>query len=232
MSVLLIDVGNTKLKWRFGERAGYQYGQCLLSALPSQWPDAHQVLVASVGAHGELQRILKARYGQALQWLDAPVLTYPDFHHCYDNPQRLGVDRWLAMLGARTQDKGNLLVADAGTAFTLDLLSQDNHHQGGFIVPGLTMAQQALFQQTAKVRPFSDEQEIDKLRPGQNTFACVRSGVLRQQLALLQSVQQDYPAHRLFLTGGDGLWLAQELGVVHYSNLIFDGMESLCVGYF
>jgi pantothenate kinase type III len=93
------------------------------------------------------------------------------------------------------------------------------------------MAQRALFQNTAKVRPFDDESAQYSVALGQDTLSCVRQGLLRQALSLVQGLQQDYPQHRLFITGGDGEWLAQALAVPYYSDLIFDGME-LCAGYF
>ena len=123
-------------------------------------------------------------------------------------------------------------MVDAGTALTIDLMNADNHHEGGFIVPGLELAQQALFNNTGRVRPFADEQEQAALAPGRDTLSCVSAGVRRQLQALVMSVVQDYPDYRLFISGGDGHWLAQQLGVASYPHLIFEGMESLCAGYF
>ncbi len=233
VSVLLIDAGNTRLKWQLRHAGVIQAaGASAYDALSDSWPDAARVLVASVGEHTALREALQHRFGERLHWLSQPLPGYPDFHHCYPQPQRLGVDRWLGLLGARQHTKEPVLVADAGTAFTIDLMNAANHHEGGFIVPGLRMAQQALFRNTGKVRPFADEQSAVSLQPGRDTLGCVSAGVLRQQLALLESVLLDSPEYRLFITGGDGGWLAQQLGVELYPDLIFDGMEGLCAGYF
>lgn len=228
MSVLLIDIGNSRLKWQLRGNTRAQGWD----ALPddSQLGELSLVLAASVG-EASIKAELQHRFGSKLVWLGSPRLDLPIFTHCYKNPERLGVDRWLAMLGTRRHCAEAVLVVDAGTALTADLLSINNHHQGGFILPGLSMAQQALFQNTAKVRPFDDESAQYSVAPGQDTLSCVRQGLLRQALSLVQGLQQDYPQHRLFITGGDGQWLAQTLAVPYYPDLIFDGME-LCAGYF
>ena len=236
MSVLLIDAGNTRLKWQWrtvnGVRdtgsAGYEQE---LDDLPDMQMIDH-VLVASVGEHLSLQQQLRQRYGDKLVWFGQPLLAFGDFKHCYAKPERLGVDRWLAMLGARSHFGGSVLVADAGTAFTIDLLNEDGQHQGGFIVPGLAMAQNALFQNTGRVRPFQDERSASVIAAGQDTVSCVSAGVQRQLLALLQSVMNEYKDHRVFISGGDGAWLAQQTNTGFYPDLVFDGMEFLCAGYF
>ncbi|MCT7358812.1 type III pantothenate kinase [Thalassolituus pacificus] len=237
MSVLLIDAGNSRIKWQWRDghavRAEGAVAHAELTQAGSLFPvECEQVLVASVRDNTELHEYLHAHYGARLHWLAQPVSHHPEFIHCYPQPARLGVDRWLAMLGARCHYSGHLIVADAGTALTVDLMSADNHHEGGFIVPGLQLAQQALFNSTQRVRPYTDEQAEQHLLPGQDTVSCVSAGAYRQQLALVRSVQQDYPQHVLVITGGDGFWLATQLGCEYRPDLVFDGMDSLCAGSF
>jgi type III pantothenate kinase len=55
---------------------------------------------------------------------------------------------------------------------------------------------------------------------------------LRQHLALVASVRADYPEYQLLVTGGDGQTLAASLNTGYYPDLIFDGMDSLCVGLY
>ncbi len=124
----------------------------------------------------------------------------------------------------------DLLVVDAGTALTLDLLDKDNQHRGGYIVPGIQMAQRALFGGTDLVRPFNDERHDSDLNPGESTVGCVTAGVLHQQVALVKSVAENHKDFRLVITGGDGAQLADWLDSGYYPNLIFDGMELLCAG--
>ncbi len=235
MSALLVDVGNSRLKWqlRIAGKTVSEH-QCLLADVTSApWPeDVSQVLVASVREHKELHQFLQLVYGQRLHWLANPPHGDQRIQHCYSDPARLGVDRWLAMLGARAELPGPLLVVDAGTALTLDLLSGDDQHVGGYIVPGLTASRETLFSRTDKVRPYADEVDSGALQPGQNTLNCVAAGTLRQQVALVQSVADEYPDHQLMLTGGDAELLAGFINGRLCPDLVFNGMNLICAGLF
>ncbi|WP_430461200.1 type III pantothenate kinase [Thalassolituus sp. LLYu03] len=230
MSVLLIDAGNSRIKWQLREQGRTLRGGSLRydDQLTETLPQADKVLVAAVCEAAPLREALADRAG--VTWLDHTPTAFHGFTHCYPDPSRLGVDRWLAMLGARRHQSGPLLVVDAGTALTIDLVSADNQHQGGFIVPGLGLAAGALFSNTSRVRPFDNELHQGGTEPGQDTLNCVLSGVKRQQQALVASVVRDYPEHALLLTGGDGQQLADSVGGRFIADLVFDGMDSLCAG--
>lgn len=240
MSVLLLDAGNTRVKWKKTTSAP-TFGRCEYAALQSlDWDSlldgVEQILVACVGnqefLREQLQQQVAVRHNCVLHWIDQPLHDLSGFEHCYPHPERLGVDRWLAMLGARQHRQGDLLVIDAGTALTIDFLSTGNHHDGGFIVPGLAMTRQALWQNTRRVIPWQDEQDDGRLLPGRDTLQCVSAGARRQQVAFVRSIMDDYPGHSPFITGGDGDWLAATLGQTYWPELVLDGLETLCAGYF
>lgn len=235
MFVLLIDAGNTRAKWRYLNNKEVQSEGVFAYAddLPSVWQgfdSVSKVWVASVTEQPHLQALLQEKYQAKVHWLHHPLASTGYFQHCYEHPERLGVDRWLAMLGARRHSQKAVLVVDAGTALTIDLMSADNKHEGGYIVPGVQMAQDALFNNTAKVKPFAGEQGVDQMAPGQNTYNCVAAGIQRQRFALVQSVINEFQNYQPFICGGDGQWLAQQLNLYYYNNLVLDGMESICVG--
>ena len=234
MSVLLIDAGNTRIKWRYQPDKGvYLRGDCAHSEVSRlEWPEVAQVLVSSVSDNPGLKSQLFDQFGSRLIWLSEPRPDFQGFVHCYAKPERLGIDRWLAMIGARSHSTGNLVVVDSGTALTVDLLSLKNHHQGGFIVPGLTLAQQSLWQNTERVIPYPDEADSGQLEPGTDTVQCVLAGVRRQQVSLIQNILNEHPDYEVFVTGGDGRWLAQAVGEEYWPELIFDGLDTLCAGYF
>ena len=234
MSVLLIDLGNTRLKWQL-RSAGSVLQQGVGDyddRLTEKLPEADKVLIAAVRAHPESRRLLEQKYPEKVCWLNEPLDDDSLIRHCYSDPSRLGVDRWLAMLGARLHSSGNLLVVDAGTALTADLLTDDTRHQGGFIVPGLALSAQALFHNTERVHAYPDEKNQEGTEPGSNTLACVVQGVRRQLQSFVVSLQTDYPQYRLLVTGGDGRWLCDRLNLTYYPDLVFDGMDSLCAGSF
>jgi type III pantothenate kinase len=73
--------------------------------------------------------------------------------NAYAEPWRLGVDRWLALLGARELFPGQALcLVSVGTALTLDLLARNGRHRGGAIVPGPELMVRALLERTAGIR--------------------------------------------------------------------------------
>ncbi|MBE0482135.1 MAG: type III pantothenate kinase [Bacterioplanes sp.] len=234
MSVLLIDAGNTRIKWRYTNQNLTLQGACLHHEVAAQvWPSPiEQVVVASVRSNDALAQHLQQQFNVNIEWLREPYLHHSRFRHCYAQPQRLGVDRWLAMLGAMERTQKACVVVDAGTALTIDVVDSNGRHQGGYIVPGLAMAQAALFQQTERVRPFEDEQIQHHIALGCDTLACVSAGIRRQHLALLQSMAAEYPEHDWLISGGDGEWLASAMERDYYPDLVFEGMESLCVGSF
>lgn len=240
MSVLLIDIGNTRGKWRLQHQGETHRGsfhltddsQYWFQALPCIPENLELCVVASVVIKPALKQALGILLGSRVIWVEQPRQV-DFFHHCYADPGRLGVDRWLAMIGARQQAAGKLLVIDAGTAFKLDLLDQQNAHLGGYILPGMQMSRQALWNNTDRVVGYSDEEQTTNLAPGQHTVACVNAGVRRQMLALAKDVMSDYPDFHSLVTGGDGQWIAENLALPYFPELIFDGLEHLlCAGYF
>lgn len=88
---------------------------------------------------------------------------FEGLRNAYQEPETFGVDRWAAMIGARSQYSGGLCVIDSGTATTVDLVDADGQHLGGAILPGIyTMRRSlgkytsALFAADGDISPFSD----------------------------------------------------------------------------
>lgn len=180
--ILLIDMGNQRLKWCTvasdlpSRDAGI--AQCLaadnqavsiidLSAqkesswqeqLPWSGPAPHQVWISAVSRNDvadEIRRRCLFRWGIVPVFMESPA-HFDAFRNNYDRPSQLGVDRWLAALGAWTicgGDAGHasLVVIDAGTAVTVDAV-MDSAFQGGTILPGLTLITDALGSRTGRIR--------------------------------------------------------------------------------
>tara|TARA_B100001059_G_C17821169_1_gene578390 strand:- start:163 stop:858 length:696 start_codon:yes stop_codon:yes gene_type:complete len=146
--------------------------------------------------------------------------------NCYAQPHLLGVDRWLALLGAKQlMVKQSVMIVDAGTALTVDWIDENGVHQGGWIMPGLQLQQQSVVQQTAKV--FNKETLNGSVEPGKDTIACLQNGCLA---AVTGAIRQGWllnKAERLILTGGDTFYLnAQlaDLNVITEPLLVFHGL--------
>jgi type III pantothenate kinase len=160
---LLLDVGNTRLKWglRDGDRWLGQ-GAVLLSALdgfadvlaglgPVRRMLGANVAGATVG--GRLGAMLAER-GLEAEWI-RPQAEGFGVRNAYLDPARLGADRWAALVGARALHGKAALVVTSGTATTADLLDGTGVFQGGVILPGLDLMRMSLARDTAQL-PFAD----------------------------------------------------------------------------
>ena len=147
----------------------------------------------------------------------------------YENPALLGVDRWLAVVAAWNMARQPAVVADVGTAATLDFVTRDGRHTGGYIVPGLGMMAVALARDTARVQVAGDR--APELLPGRDTAQAVRRGTTAMLLSFVEwSVARfsaaDGEAPVVFLTGGDADDLAARpsFPVRVEPDLVLDGL--------
>lgn len=221
---LLIDVGNTRIKWlvvdgAYNDAQPASYGNFddfveFINSLDSY---NVQILLAAVNKSEELIRVLKEA-GFAQITVAATKSEQLGVHNSYQQPERMGIDRWLAMVAAYTieKEKGHgkgLIIVDAGSALTVDVVNQEGLHLGGYIVPGLLMAQQVLFQNTERVIQYDESRENHHMKGhvnnlGNNTLQCVEYGVINQLAALVQSVASRYSGYEIIFTGGDSETLA------------------------
>jgi len=231
MPRLLIDVGNTAIKWRLANAEGLLDAggsvsdvSSLCQAVESEhWSAAGLASVASDAADDELIAALTASGTRAMYRATAQS-TCLGLVSSYAEPQRMGVDRWLAMLAAHANNEGALCVIDAGTAVTMDLVSAEGAHEGGYILPGADLMRRALSSETDRIRVGA--LEAPAIGPGNNTQACVTAGSWRAVMGAVESTMAAYPDHRPLLTGGAASTL-RDLGLVaKYSpDLVMEGLR-------
>ena len=132
---LLLDVGNTAIKWRLADADGLQdpsgvaaTGASLCETVKThEWKAVALSSVAGEMADTALLTALKTVRSVPV-WQARAESSCLGLVSCYAQPARMGVDRWLAMLGARQASAGPLCVIDAGTAITLDLVAAQGRH--------------------------------------------------------------------------------------------------------
>jgi type III pantothenate kinase len=145
--MLLVDIGNSRVKWARLERGvlGDQRAAPHAGWTASDWRarlfddgPVDAVLVATVAGR-ESAAALSAATRLATGRDPRFVTTGREaagVRSAYADPALLGVDRWLAVIGAFHCIRGACVVADIGTAATIDVVAADGRHRGGFIVPG------------------------------------------------------------------------------------------------
>ena len=230
---LLIDAGNSRLKWavveggRWCDQGNNDYAD--LSGFMQRLAPGMDCVIASV-ARAEHERRLAALLeasGIVPRWLTAEA-GFADVKNTYADPRQLGVDRWMGLIAARQRTRSPVLVVSAGTAMTVDALTADGVFLGGLIVPGMSLMQQALRQGTARV---AVQAGTCRTFP-RNTADAVQSGIVA---ALCGAIQQQYahlaeaaaaPPHCL-LTGGDAGEVLPHLKVSaeHVPALVLEGMD-------
>lgn len=240
MSQLFLDRGNTALKWQVFEGgtlrdAGAANKNTPLGEALGQLSGSNYsaVFVSSVGEDDFCKSLNK---WAADQGHESPVFFKSAAQACgvtnaYDEPSQLGVDRWLAMIAAHNKYSGMLCVVDSGTALTMDFISNEGLHLGGFIVPGAELMKRSLLANTQKIT-LQVTQPTGQL--GKNTTAAVSLGIQQMLRAfVLQQLGEMEIKHQqkitLIITGGHAKELAESLSVTGHieSDLVFQGMRIL-----
>src|SRR3977135_1501988 len=147
--ILVIDVGNTRLKWAWLPRTGRADRQAVVDreAKPGIWTPAlfdsgqrpRRVLVSNVAGPvmaKTLTRLAKKVFHVNIEFVTAAP-AYHGLTNGYLDPSLLGADRWLALIGAWTKARSALCVVDAGTAVKVDSVDANGQHLGGAIAPRL-----------------------------------------------------------------------------------------------
>lgn len=154
----------------------------------------------------------------------------------YDEYERLGLDRWLALIGAYHLARGACLVVDLGTAITSDFVSPDGQHLGGFICPGMPLMRNQLRTHTRRIR-YNDtaaEEALISLTPGRSTVEAVERGcsLMLQGFVLTQlEMAREYwnDDFSIFVTGGDAALVSEILpGARMMPDLVFVGLALAC----
>ena len=151
----------------------------------------------------------------------------------YRTPQTLGRDRIATAVGAWSIAKGgDVLVIDAGTAITYDLVTADGCFVGGNIAPGLRLRFKSLHEHTGRLPLVDAEGETPVM--GYDTLTAIRSGVMLGLLGEIRSciatLRQSHPGLTVFLTGGDGKLLHSRLGeegIIYQEHLAAEGLNRI-----
>lgn len=236
---LLLDVGNTRLKWGLHDASGWHgQGAVLLSALDgfegvlAGLGPIRRMLganVAGAGVAGRLGVFLAAR-GLATEWIQSQGEGF-GVRNAYREPARLGADRWSALVGARALHHGPALVVTSGTATTADVLDADGVFQGGVILPGLDLMRMSLARDTAQL-PFADGRFEATPR---HTADAIATGCLHAQVGAIERMFRlvaAEPGAVCLLNGGAAAALAPQLEcpVRVVDNLVLEGLARMLDG--
>ncbi len=154
----------------------------------------------------------------------------------YESVDTLGKDRIAAVVGAQPLFKGhNILVIDAGTCVTYDLLTSQKVYLGGAISPGIQMRLKAMNQYTDQL-PFINWIAVDKPKTiGNTTISSMLSGAVNGLISEINGIILDYkkqfPELKIVLTGGDTNFFEKALkkGIFADQNLVLKGLNEILI---
>lgn len=248
MSVLLLDVGNSRLKWgvlddgdirRTGHISRTRIREQGLSVLTTKLPrrvDAVRASnVAGTSFATRLSGVIGMHCNADVHFARSEKRGW-GVSNSYRQPRRLGVDRWVAMVGAWAETQSACLIVDAGTAVTLDAIGDDGVHLGGQIIPGVETMLDSLSSATSDIprvkaaaKPVPGELKMF----GRNTAAAVREGAQNAVVGAVERAIRTLQANgfdpTIILTGGGASRIlgALENTPLHRPNLVLHGLAHM-----
>jgi len=210
MNIIAIDIGNTNINIGFfldGEeqfiksitgKSRAKVRDCLKSAwakIPVVESSKEKkrdgvIVVSSVQPAWteQIAQIAKREIGEKIYIIGRQIpLPMPVW---MDEPQKVGTDRVVSAAAAYAVVEDAVVVADFGTAVTIDLVDQDGVFQGGVICPGFEMSAQALKDKTAQLP------KVKVSRPqapyGKTTAEAINCGLYYSVIGAMEEIVRRY----------------------------------------
>lgn len=247
MKALLVDVGNTRIKWALWDSSGpvgvwVARGDCptaarqplsvavaaLARASEGGLSSGLYCSVAGADVSADVESVLRgAGIVRVERFRSAPVVG--PLRNAYEVPEQLGPDRLAAALGAWQRVRGDAIVVGAGTATTIDVLRQSKDGEGvfagGVILPGIDLMITSLARNTAGL-----PQAAGAFRPiPGNTDDAIVSGCLQAQAGAIHRMRELLPAEAPCVVGGGAaprLLPLLAAGSAHVPDLVLEGLAA------
>ncbi|GAB3541061.1 type III pantothenate kinase [Noviherbaspirillum agri] len=252
--LLLIDAGNTRVKWALvacgdGGYTGLGRWEAFgmvehaqVRQLCDEWRgwNVRHVLISNVAGQAmrdSLEQVMLGAFGMQpvpVEWFaSAPELA--GVRNNYRQPTQLGCDRFASAIGAHALHPGRpLIVATCGTATTVDAITAEGVFLGGMILPGLGLMAQSLARNTAQLPQVAEN--LDVSEPfADHTDAAIVSGCIAAQVgAIERAVAAHVRRHgdvQCILSGGAAYLIAPHLSVPHarVDNLVLLGLHTVAM---
>ncbi|MDH5394381.1 MAG: type III pantothenate kinase [Gammaproteobacteria bacterium] len=239
-TVLSIDIGNSCMKWavcNLSQLSLHNEGVLDLADVSVEQLDLafNELMVQPVWlscvASMDRARLLMAWFREYWQLSVHLIERCPKRYarlNVYQQPDKLGIDRSLAMIAGQRIAAGNFCIIDAGTAITLDVVV-DGMHKGGLIMPGRQLMLNSLVKKAENIKSASGR----KVSLADNTADAIESGVLDSIVGgvdrALMRINGLYPDTQLIITGGDAKLISELSGfdLMLENNMVLKGVGVL-----
>lgn len=201
--ILLVDIGNTRLKWAFLTQDEFEFGGALnyteenfLSLLASIWTSIslpERVIIANV-AGDKIANLLQRWINDHMRCRISFMVTkkeYLGLVNAYQYPNQFGVDRWMAMLAIWNEFDAGFCLVGCGTALTFDAVNNEGKHLGGLILPGIDLMKTALIEKLPGCRQPEPRNRAEGNLLANNTFDAITGGCLYTTVAFINHLTTD-----------------------------------------
>lgn len=240
--ILDLDIGNTLSKWRLKDTASSEIRSRGAVWTREEWrpgadiPDLDVVEAVRISSVAR-QTVLRETVGLLRRQVGAVYVARSTSEalgvtNGYENPGRLGVDRWMGAL-AGYHLAGGCCSVDCGSAITIDFVLPGGRHLGGYILPGLRLMKESLQLGTRNVAIDPDSEADELLAPGKNTIEAVNHGIFMAAVSAVNRIYSEVcdregVALPLLLTGGDARVVSRGIRVPHalWPDMVYGGLEA------
>lgn len=226
-----IDIGNSRIK------AGvFSDGTLVISEIVEENElitflrnnSVKELIVSSVAGKLELVRLLQQKFDRVLEFGNSTPLPMKSL---YATPETLGKDRLAAAVGALQHFSGPLLVVDAGSCITCDLVNEENTYLGGTISPGLSMRLKAMHTFTESL-PLLEPEAPGDIIPDSTKSAMLSGAIIgakHELIGFINHYRQIYPELNVIICGGDANYFDKknELKTFVLPNLVIEGLDAI-----
>jgi type III pantothenate kinase len=238
---LLVDIGNSRIKCiqqnedgLSGYRVDVYDKSRIAQSLDNLWgelPAPEQIWIANVAGSEAADQIVQ---WVVQHWHKKPTFAVVEKQllgvtNAYSEINRLGIDRWLALVATWHKYKSPACIVSCGTAVTIDGMDHQGTHLGGLIMPGISMMQQSLHIHTSAIPYIKDKQAAMNLAG--TTEQAVVTGCTLAVISLIEHVLQDLRhVHdeklKCVITGGDSEGIMNLLTekFIHKPYLVLEGL--------
>lgn len=233
---LIVEQGNTYTKVAIFRQerleASFKYKQLSISILAGLFEEyelTNGILSSVIGVNPEIAAYLEKKLESFFIFNDKTPLPV---RIGYATPSTLGRDRVAAVVGAHFKQPGkNILVIDAGTAITYDVIEASGLYLGGNISPGMTTRFKALHYFTKKLPLVDEIEELPLI--GTDTESAIQAGVVNgivyEMIGYMEDLRLKYTDLLVFLTGGHSFYFERRLKSSIFAdiNLVLMGLNRI-----
>jgi type III pantothenate kinase len=243
--ILVIDAGNTRLKWAWLTSTGLSNQQAIVhrNAKSSSWSNAlfdgeekpTRILVSNVAGPKVakvIERMSRKKFRIEAEFI-VPTARFGELTNAYADPSKLGVDRWLTIIAAWSRAKTGLCVIDVGTAVTVDGVDNNGQHLGGLIIPGIHMMREELLSKTSDIAGAAQQGSMSL----GGIFAASTVGAVSRGAVFAISGLADRAVEamtrgigappKVFITGGDASTVAPAIRGEIVPDLVLHGLAAI-----